>query len=262
MRRAGAGFASARAMLTWLKKALSGVPDRPPLPDHEIFAVGDIHGRVDLLRPLLEKVRAAATTARPDLIFLGDYIDRGPGSREVVDQLLDDGLRDRFQTVFLKGNHEATLLEFLKDPGVGPSWIQFGGGETLMSYGVRPPEFKGDEAGWADASRELRLRMPRSHKAFYEGLQLSVERGCYLFVHAGVDPSKPLEMQDESDLLWVREAFMEDTRALSRIIVHGHTPEAEPHHDHRRIGLDLGGYQTGRLASVRLHGADVSFITT
>lgn len=249
-------------MLTWLKKALSGAPDRPPFPDHEIFAVGDIHGRSDLLGPLLEKVKTAATTDRPELIFLGDYIDRGPQSREVVDQLLDDGLQKRFQTVFLKGNHEATLLEFLTDPRVGPSWIQFGGGETLMSYGVRPPEFKNDAARWAEASAHLSLSMTSAHRAFYEGLQLSAERGCYLFVHAGVDPSKRLEVQEESDLLWVREAFLEDNRALSRIIVHGHTPEAEPHHDHRRIGLDLGGYQTGRLAAARLHGPNVSFITT
>jgi len=211
---------------------------------------------------LLEKIRAAATTPRPELIFLGDYIDRGPRSRQVIDRLLDEELHARFEPVFLKGNHEATLLEFLEDPRVGPSWTQFGGGETLMSYGVRPPGFKSDDAGWAQASQDLRLRMPRSHRTFYDDLQIRVERGCYLFVHAGVDPSKSLEAQTESDLLWVREPFLDDDRALARIIVHGHTPEAEPHRDHRRIGLDLGGYQTGRLAAARLCGPDVSFIVT
>lgn len=248
-------------MFSWLKTIVAPAPERPDAPQNEIFAVGDIHGRYDLLAKMIESLLEYANGTRPELIFLGDYIDRGPQSREVVDLLLREEITQHFEPVFLKGNHEATLLEFLDDPGVGPSWMQYGGGETLMSYGVRPPSLRSDQDGWAEASRALRNELPASHHTFYKSLKLSVERGCYMFVHAGVDPSKPLDAQGEGDLLWIREAFIQDDRALSRIIVHGHTPETEPYEDHRRIGLDLGGYQTGRLGAARINGGKVSLIT-
>jgi len=249
--------------MDWLKTVLSKTPKRPAAPTHEIFAIGYIHGRYDFLSDLLEEVFASYDSSSSELVFLGDYIDRGPQSREVIDLLLElrVEMNQRFAPVFLKGNHEATLLDFLNDPGIGPLWMQFGGAETLMSYGVRPPEFKGDEARWAEASRDLRSRLPKAHLDFFQTLLLSTERGCYFFAHAGVDPSKPIEMQSESDLLWVREPFLDDDWPLPRIIVHGHTPEPEPYHDNRRIGLDLGGYQTGRMAAARIRALDVDFIT-
>jgi len=249
-------------MFEWLRAMMASGPERPPAPEAEIFAVGDIHGRRDLLEKLVANIRDVAQTANPEIIFLGDYIDRGAESREVIDLLIGGDIQNRFKPVFLKGNHEATLLEFLDDARIGPSWVQYGGGETLMSYGVKPPEFKGDLEAWGAASQELRQRMPVAHLEFYLNLELCAERGCYLFVHAGVDPAKRLDAQGEAELLWIREAFLDDTRQLERIIVHGHTPAAEPYQDNRRIGLDLGGYQTGRLAAVRLHGSSISFITT
>lgn len=248
-------------MLDWLRKQFASAPERPDPPAHEIFAIGDIHGRLDLLGELLKAISRRAQSTQPELIFLGDYIDRGPDSRGVVELLVHCDIKQAFRPVFLKGNHEATLLEFLSDPRIGPSWQQFGGGETLMSYGVRPPGLKTDASAWEDASRQLAKVMPREHRAFYEALELTAERGCYLFAHAGVNPSKPIDLQDEADLLWVREAFLDDDRALARVIVHGHTPQSEPSKDHRRIGLDLGGYQTGRLAAAHILGSDVTFVT-
>ena len=249
-------------MLDWFTKAFSRRSERPAAPEHEIFAVGDIHGCLAPLRQLLSKIYRARQSERPEVIFLGDYVDRGPHSLEVVDLLLSEAMDEAFSPVFLKGNHEATLLEFLVDPSIGPSWAQYGGGETLMSYGVRYPAFKDDPEGWAETSRELRLRLPRSHKRFYESLQPFAERGLYYFAHAGVDPDRAIDDQREDDLLWIREPFLNDHRRLDRIIVHGHTPQEAPSKDERRIGLDLGGYQTGRLAAAHILGEQVSFITS
>jgi serine/threonine protein phosphatase 1 len=249
-------------MLDWLFKSFAGGPDRPAPPQHEIFAVGDIHGCYDPLCDLLKNIRAASVTARPEIIFLGDYIDRGPKSRDVIDLLSSVEMSETFSPVFLKGNHEATLLDFLEDPSVGPSWLQYGGAETLMSYGVTPPRLKGDEPGWIEASRALRERLPESHLQFFEKLDLCADRGLYFFAHAGIDPDRPIEAQRESDLLWIRDAFLNDNRRLERIIVHGHTPQDAPSKDQRRIGLDLGGYQTGRLAAAHILGEDVTFITS
>lgn len=249
-------------MLHWLHGLLSGRPDRPAPPSHEIFAVGDIHGCCDPLCKLLDNIRAASTTAQPEIIFLGDYVDRGPKSREVVDLLSSAEMTRGFSPVFLKGNHEATLLDFLTDPSVGPSWMQYGGGETLMSYGVSPPRLKGDGPGWIEASSEFRRRLPNAHLRFFEQLDLCADRGLYFFAHAGVDPDRPIDAQRESDLLWIRDPFLNDHRRLARIIVHGHTPQDAPSKDERRIGLDLGGYQTGRLAAAHIRGCEVSFITS
>lgn len=250
-------------MLSALRKIFDHRPERPAYPEHEIFAVGDIHGRFDLLEPLIQAIEKRAETDRPELIFLGDYIDRGPQSREVIELLSDPGLNERFEPTFLKGNHEATLLDFLNNPSLGPSWMQYGGAETLMSYKVAPPSMKGDEEGWYRASAELRKCLPSRHLSFFNSLKSQVERGCYLFAHAGVNPNKGLDEQEESDLLWIREAFLNDERLLPRIVVHGHTPQEALTSDKRRIGLDLGGYQTGKLGAARLHGGVVElFMST
>jgi serine/threonine protein phosphatase 1 len=231
-------------------------------PDHRIYAVGDIHGRLDLLETLSRRLVSHAEGAAAEIIFLGDYIDRGPHSAGVVDYLLANPFPDTMRCTFLKGNHEATLLDFLVNPAVGPAWMQYGGGETLMSYGVRAPLGKSDEAGWAEASQTLARILPSEHVGFYQRLQVSAERGLYFFAHAGVDPDRPLENQDEASLLWVREPFLNDTRKLSRVIVHGHTPASMPYADERRIGLDTGAYQTGKLTAACLEGGSVTFLST
>lgn len=235
---------------------------RPAPPEHTIYAIGDIHGRLDLLKRLCAKIVSHAQGRPAEIIFLGDYIDRGPDSAGVVDYLLSNPFPASMWCTYLKGNHEATLLEFLSNPMVGSSWVQYGGGETLLSYGVRTPLGRLDEQVWAQACADLAHRMPESHLAFYKGLHVSAERGLYFFAHAGVDPDVAIERQDEASLLWVRDAFLDDTRTLARVIVHGHTPAPEPYADHRRIGLDTGAYQTGVLTAACLEAGRVGFLDT
>jgi serine/threonine protein phosphatase 1 len=231
----------------------------PPTP---VYAIGDVHGRRDLLFALINKIHVHAAGRKAEIIFLGDYIDRGPHSAGVIDLLLESPRLARFETLFLKGNHEATLLEFLDDPGVGPSWAQFGGLETLMSYGVRPPALKSDAEAWAKASKELNRALPDAHRRFLSSLELQVTRGDYLFVHAGVDPEKALEEQTERDLLWIREEFLDNSRRLKKMIVHGHSPDPTPYLDRRRIGVDTGAYQTGILTAVFIDANGTEFIST
>lgn len=234
---------------------------RPDPPQGLIYAIGDIHGRLDLLDKLLDSIVRDAGSAPCELIFLGDYIDRGDQSRQVIDRLIEiQGWSCR--SSFLMGNHEATLLDFLKGEPVGPSWMQYGGAETLLSYDVRAPVGQGTEAEWGATREALAAAITPKQLAFYQGLQLSAERGCYLFVHAGVDPHTPLDQQTERSLLWIRYEFLSSTRNLDRIIVHGHTPEDVPFADGRRIGVDTGAYLTGRLSAVRLEHGQTRFLST
>jgi serine/threonine protein phosphatase 1 len=226
------------------------------------YAVGDIHGRADLLqnvRSVLTNEAAAFHSGdKPILVFLGDYVDRGPGTREVVDLLMNDF--GAFETYFLRGNHEQGMLDSLTDPTKMRPWLQYGGMETLVSYGVRPPPLGASAAQLEAVGRALSDALPPEHRQFLERLAPYAEIGGYLFVHAGVDPEKTLEEQTEGDLLWIRDRFLSDERALSHVIVHGHTPTEEPVRTYRRIGLDTGAYATGRLSVARFEGRNVAFM--
>lgn len=230
-----------------------------------VYAIGDIHGRADLLCRLLEVLRKDAGegdfVGPPILVFLGDYVDRGFQSREVISILLSD-VMSTFETFFLKGNHEETMLQFLTDPSIGPRWGQFGGVETLVSYGVQPPRTRNSIEEWSRASRELRKAMPPDHLRFLSRLDLTVRIGDYFFVHAGVRPSVPLDQQTESDLLWIREEFLASRKQMEAVIVHGHSPSSKPHRDSRRIGLDTAAYISGRLTAARLESDSVVFFET
>jgi serine/threonine protein phosphatase 1 len=234
-------------------------------PGRRIYAVGDIHGRADLLKRLIDDleqdIASGGFEGRPILIFLGDYIDRGFQSKEVISVLLGESL-SRFETYFLKGNHEAAMLQFLNDPAIGPRWAEYGGIETLVSYGVQPPRTRTNLDDWARASDELKARLPVEHRQFLANLDLSVRVGDYVFVHAGVRPGTPLDQQTEQDLLWIREEFLDDRHYLGAVVVHGHTPAAQPYRDGRRIGIDTGAYLSGRLTAARFEHESVDFITT
>lgn len=228
-----------------------------------IYAIGDIHGRADLLSRLIERIEqdCAGFRGRPSLIFLGDYVDRGFQSRQVIDLILSDRLAP-FDLHCIKGNHEAAMLTFLRDHAFGPRWAAYGGRETLVSYGIRPPRNVTKLDEWEAAHSELVRTLPRSHEMFLLKLQHSVRIGPYGFVHAGVRPGVPFEEQQESDLLWIREEFLRSSVPHEVIIVHGHTPVDRPYQDARRINLDTGAYFSGRLTAVRLEGREVSFLTT
>lgn len=246
----------------------AAAPAAPVMPRGVIvFAIGDVHGRADLLELMLRHITEEAGSVedrRVLLVCLGDYIDRGPRSRQVVDQLLALRGAPNLEVRYLRGNHERIFLDFLADPvRNGPSWCAYGGREALASYGVVAPEPDEDEEEtWLAAREALRAALPQAHLSFFEGLETSFEIGDYFFAHAGAKPGVPLEAQVEEDLLWIREPFLRGRRRFEKVIVHGHSPEAEVHVDDRRIGLDTGAYATGVLSAARLEGEARRLIQT
>lgn len=212
-----------------------------------IYAIGDIHGRADLLKmmfALIDLDVLERRVARPVEIYLGDYIDRGPASCEVLDQLIDRGARR--ETVCLKGNHEVFPAKFLRDPETLHEWAQFGGINTLLSYGLRPPRNpRHDELGALAA--EFSAAIPKAHREFLTRLPPHQTCGDYYFVHAGVRPGVALPDQQEQDLLWIRGEFLRSDDDHGKVIVHGHTPVLEPEFRPNRINIDTGAYATGRL---------------
>ena len=230
-----------------------------------VYAIGDIHGRADLLAELVSKITADSIIRAPDrksiLVFVGDYIDRGLSSKDVIDYLLSDALTP-FEPRFLMGNHEKTLLDFLRTGNGGPDWMNFGGAETLISYGVSPPRFPSDPSVWGKIRSDLDQLIPSSHVRFFETLEIKLVLGDYVFVHAGLLPGVPLGEQKEHDCLWIRSKFTEDPRHFEKIVVHGHTPEADPYRSARRIGIDTGAYITGTLTAARFQENEVTFLQT
>jgi serine/threonine protein phosphatase 1 len=217
-----------------------------------IYAIGDLHGRSDLLDQVLLRIDAdlaADPVRRPIHVFLGDYIDRGPDSYGVLDRLIERG--QTHEAVFLKGNHELFLLEFLRDPNKLNQWRQFGGLDTLMSYGVEPT-FKATEAELDLLADALFQAMPATHRDFLRRLETSFSCGDYFFVHAGVRPQLPLDQQREKDLLWIRDEFLRYEHDFGKIVVHGHTPVGEPDIRSNRINIDTGAYATGKLTCLVL----------
>ena len=228
-------------------------------PGHYVVAVGDVHGRLDLLEALWPQIDAASrlSSARHrTLIFLGDYIDRGLHSAHVIDRLLEGF--PGFETIFLKGNHDDTLLQFLIDPSIGDVWRNFGGLETLSSYGIAHVAGK----SWSQTRGELAAVIPKAHLDFFKNLKLHVSIGDYLFVHAGIKPRVALEEQREIDLLWIREEFLDSDANFGRIVVHGHTPTETPEIRPNRIGIDTGAYMTGKLTALVLEDKSRQFLWT
>lgn len=235
-------------------------PLAPAVPSGTtVWAVGDVHGRLDLLVPLVEAIQAdGALTASPRklVIFLGDYIDRGPHSRGVVQYLADLPRDGEIEWRFLKGNHEATMLEFLDDSTAGPRWCEYGGEATLQSYGLRIPQLKHKPEAWAHVSADLDHKVTPAERAFLESLELSVSVGDYFFAHAGALPGEPLDRQSEKDLMWIRGAFLHSEVGFEQVVVHGHTPRTSVYADHRRIGIDTKAYDSGVLTALRLERTD------
>lgn len=228
-----------------------------------VYAIGDIHGRADLLVNLLDRIDQDATgfLGKVHLVFLGDYIDRGFQSRQVIEILLSDRLAP-YQTHFLKGNHEDALLSFLSDPDFGPKWAAYGGRETMVSYGVKPPRSMTLNPEWETAHDDFLKRFPNAHQLFFRGLPTRVKIGGYGFVHAGMRPGRSFEDQNDYDLMWIRDEFLSGNAAFDVKVVHGHTPTDAPYNDDRRINVDTGAYFTGRLTAVKLTGESVEFIAT
>lgn len=235
-----------------------------PEPGLCIYAVGDVHGRADLLEELQARIVAHAAGlpegTRRRLVFLGDYVDRGPDSRGVLD-LLCRPPPPGFERVCLMGNHEEFLIGFLREPGDAVAWLVNGGRQTLVSYGI--PENAIDSLRREDLSRALAALMPPVHRRFLEGLELLHLSGTYLFVHAGIDPDVPLHRQGRETLLWIRQPFLDSTAPMGgRVVVHGHTVSDAPQVRSNRIGIDTGAYASGRLTAVALFNGEREFLST
>jgi serine/threonine protein phosphatase 1 len=247
-----------------LRRRRQSVPAAPPRAPEgsRIYAIGDIHGRADLLRTMHQLIHEDAyerQAARNVVVYLGDYVDRGPASAEVIDILLNEPLPG-FEHVHLAGNHEDTLIRFLSDTSVAGLWLEYGGDATLYSYGIKPPRINPSDLD--RAQQEFRESLPDRHFRFMSELKLTHCEGDWFFVHAGVKPGVGLEAQQPQDALWIRGEFLNSDADFGKIVVHGHTVTQEPEVRRNRIGIDTGAFMSGHLTCLIIEGERWSFLQT
>lgn len=226
-------------------------------PGQRLYAIGDIHGRRDLLDRLLAAIARDAAEAPPaerTILFLGDYIDRGPDSADVIERLVQP--IEGFRKIALLGNHEALMLRFLEDVDGADLWLTNGGNATLASYDL---SWSGD---WPDLQRRLRMALPAAHRRFLETLLPCHRAGDYFFAHAGIRPGVALDRQRREDLIWIRDRFLDSPADHGAVVVHGHSIRPEPEVRANRIGIDTGAFMSGRLTALCLDGAERRFLAT
>lgn len=225
-----------------------------PLPNHRIYAIGDVHGRFDLLARLLprltEDARSHRDARQPLLVFLGDMIDRGDHSRKVLDIAIA-ARREWPEVIYLRGNHEAAMLNFLNDPIQGCAWLRCGGKQSLASYGVNVPKYNTEPSELRTVAVELAKAMG-DHVAFLKATRLMYQSGDVVFAHAGLDPDLGLDEQEEETLLWGKASFLERGGPPGIRVVHGHWDEPRPTVLPDRLCLDTGAYYSGTLTAARL----------
>ena len=227
------------------------------------YAIGDIHGRLDLLDLLLKRIEediAARPRVRTFIIFLGDYIDRGPDSAGVIERLRT--YKPPHATlIFLSGNHEEVLLKILAgERGIFSSWLKFGGAECAASYGMDVPALRRiDEPS---AIQLLQAKVPRAHRHFLENCADTFRFGDYLFVHAGIRPGVGIDEQDRSDLRWIRDPFLSDAKDHGFVVVHGHTIVEKVEERTNRIAIDTGAYHTGILTCLVVEEGERWYLTS
>ena len=226
-------------------------------PGHRVYVVGDVHGQLDLLEELLAKIHAELQhhpASQVLLVFVGDLIDRGPSSAQVIERLRTYQ-RPGIRPVFLLGNHEEVMLRVIGgDAQLLARWRWFGGTECLQSYGVDTSQFS--SLGDDEALAVVRDAIPAEHVAFLESFADTCRFGDYLFVHAGIRPGVPIEDQAQSDLRWIREPFLLDDTDHGLVVVHGHTISEAVDQRPNRIGIDTGAYRTGVLTALAIEGKE------
>jgi len=238
----------------------------PRVPENcRVYAIGDIHGRADLLQRIhdiiLDDAAEANSNVELSVIYLGDYVDRGMRSREVMDLLINNPLPG-LKAVHLRGNHDQKMLNFLDNPQRGASWLNVGGGATVYSYGIRVPRDILATKRLAHIRDELRQRLPDSHIRFLKGLKSSLMVGDYFFTHAGIDPGRVLDSQKTEDMVWGHEKFLGSDAAYGKIIVHGHVVGNEPVVRDNRICIDTGAFLSNTLTCLVLENETRRFLST
>ncbi|MDB5562250.1 MAG: serine/threonine protein phosphatase [Hyphomicrobiales bacterium] len=218
-----------------------------------IYAIGDIHGCLAELRAMERLIVDDANSIAGDkwLVTLGDYIDRGPQSAAVLDHLLAPP-PPGFQRYSLLGNHEQLLLDFLSEPKANLNWLRYGGMETLQSYGIDPGSSRLDDPSPRNLAKRLTERLPPEHLQLLQDLPICLSVPGFIFVHAGIRPGIDLQFQDDGDLIWIRDEFLNAKIGGGSVVVHGHTPAPEAVITPYRIGIDTGCFATGRLSAVRI----------
>lgn len=227
-----------------------------------IYAVGDIHGRYDLLKVMTDMIGRHAAAYRPDesyhIIFLGDIIDRGPDSARVIRSLR--ALSGQKKATVLLGNHEDAMLRVIDgEPGMMTQWLKFGGDATLQSFGITPPE---DVSDYTRATKEMREAIPENYVEWLRRRPISVRSGDYLFCHAGIRPGVELNRQKTQDMLWIRDEFLASDETHGVVVVHGHSISPDVELRHNRIGIDTGAYKTGVLTAAFLIGSTCHILST
>ena len=246
------------SMLSFWQRAPATLQERPAIPDgHRIYAVGDVHGQDHLLADLLAQIEAdiaAHPGGQVTIVFLGDLIDRGPKSAEVVERLRryrPIGIR----TEFLTGNHEEVLLRILEgESGLVADWLRFGGAQCARSYGLSSSRLA--KMSSTDAVETLRSTIPAEHQAFLSSFADTLRAGDYLFVHAGIRPGVALAEQAQVDLRWIRGPFLDHPARHDVMVVHGHTITEDVDERAGRIGIDTGAYKHGVLTALVLERRD------
>lgn len=229
-----------------------------------IYAIGDVHGRLDLLDLLHEKIKKDAERKSADnkiVIYLGDYIDRGRESKGVIDRLINNPLSN-FDKIYLKGNHEIGFQAFMNRENQADAWLLWGGDATLCSYQVDVRGTKGQKVSPDKMAEQLRKNLPQSHEKFYKSLKLCHILGDYIFVHAGLRPKVDFNQQSEKDITTIREEFIFSRYDFGKKIVFGHSVFSEPLNTANKLGIDTGAYASGVLTCAVLESKNIEFITT
>ncbi|RIV83275.1 serine/threonine protein phosphatase [Aurantiacibacter xanthus] len=253
-------------MVAFLQKLFGGAPvaDAPvaSLPKaRRVYAIGDVHGRLDLLKELaaaIERDDAARAPAQTSVILLGDLIDRGADSAGVVAFARD--WQDRADVRVLAGNHEEMFLKSFESTDILRHFLRHGGRETLLSYGVDPQAY--DRATAEEVQAMMIAAVSEAERAYIASFEDMIVLGDYVFVHAGIDPAQSLEEQGTADLRWIREPFLSHEEPFGFVVVHGHTIVADPVVRANRIGVDTGAYASGKLTALALEGGERWFIET